>query len=169
MLIIALTLTLTLTQALALTLTRRRGAWCHGRHGQPGWRRAGSSDPPRPWWRAGSRRGVAGAARTPRPSVCCLEGRERWARRVRPLSLSLLVFVGARESSRGMPTRAPAALLRVRLRSSRTTACGRRRGVCSPLSLRLPPVPRLSHRVISTLHTGTGVNTYSHAVTSNKS
>ena len=98
-------------------------------------------------------------ARTPRPSVCCLEGRERRARRVRPLSLSLLVFVGARESSRGMPTRAPAALLRVRLRSSRTTACGRRRGVCSPLSLRLSPVPRLSHHV----------NTYSHAVTSNKS
>ena len=28
-------------------------------------------------------------ARTPRPSVCCLEGRERRARRVRPLSLSL--------------------------------------------------------------------------------
>ena len=98
-------------------------------------------------------------ARTPRPSVCCLEGRERRARRVRPLSLSLLVFVGARESSRGMPTRAPAALLRVRLRSSRTTACGRRRGVCSPLSLRLSRVPRLSHHV----------NTYSHTVTSNKS
>ena len=120
----------------------------------------------RGWLRS---RRTAWWARTPRPSVSRVEGRERRARRVRPLSLSLLVFVGARESSRGMPTRAPAALLRVRLRSSRTTACGRRRGVCSPLSLRLPPVPRLSHRVISTLHTGTGVNTYSHAVTSNKS
>ena len=98
-------------------------------------------------------------ARTPRPSVCCLEGRERRARRVRPPSLSLLVFVGARESSRGMPTRAPAALLRVRLRSSRTTACGRRRGVCSPLSLRLSLVPRLSHPEIVVLY----------AVTSNKS
>ena len=110
----------------------------------------------RGWLRS---RRTAWWARTPRPSVCCLEGRERRARRVRPLSLSLLVFVGARESSRGMPTRAPAALLRVRLRSSRTTACGRRRGVCSPLSLRLSPVPRLSHHV----------NTYSHTVTSNKS
>ena len=30
-------------------------------------------------------------ARTPRPSVCCLEGEERRARRVRPLSLSLSV------------------------------------------------------------------------------
>ena len=110
----------------------------------------------RGWLRS---RRTAWWARTPRPSVCCLEGRERRARRVRPLSLSLLVFVGARESSRGKPTRAPAALLRVRLRSSRTTACGRRRGVCSPLSLRLPPVPRLSHHV----------NTYSHTVTSNKS
>ena len=110
----------------------------------------------RGWLRS---RRTAWWARTPRPSVSRVEGRERRARRVRPLSLSLLVFVGARESSRGMPTRAPAALLRVRLRSSRTTACGRRRGVCSPLSLRLSPVPRLSHHV----------NTYSHAVTSNKS
>ena len=32
-------------------------------------------------------------ARTPRPSVCCLEGRERRARRVRPLSLSLSLSV----------------------------------------------------------------------------
>ena len=88
-----------------------------------------------------------------------VEGRERRARRVRPPSLSLLVFVGARESSRGMPTRAPAALLRVRLRSSRTTACGRRRGVCAPLSLRLSPVPRLSHCEIASYYT----------VTSNKS
>ena len=101
-------------------------------------------------------------ARTPRPSASRVEGRERRARRVRPLSLSLLVFVGARESSRGMPTRAPAALLRVRLRSSRTTACGRRRGVCSPLGLRLSPVPRLSHREIATF------STFS-TVTSNKS
>ena len=108
-------------------------------------------------------------ARAPRPSVSRVEGRERRARRVRPPSLSLLVFVGARESSRGVPSRAPAALLRVRLRSSRTTACGRRRGVCAPLSLRLSPVPRLSHRVISTLHTETGVNPDLHTVTSNKS
>ena len=120
----------------------------------------------RGWLRS---RRTAWWARTPRPSVSRVEGRERRARRVRPLSLSLLVFVGARESSRGMPTRAPAALLRVRLRSSRTTACGRRRGVCSPLSLRLSPVPRLSHRVISTLHTETGVNPDLHTVTSNKS
>ena len=98
-------------------------------------------------------------ARTPRPSVCCLEGRERRARRVRPLSLSLFVFAGARESSRGTPTRAPAALLRVRQRSSRTTACGRRRGVCAPLGLRLSPVPRLSHPEIVVLY----------IVTSNKS
>ena len=100
----------------------------------------------RGWLRS---RRTAWWARTPRPSASRVEGRERRARRVRPLSLSLLVFVGARESSRGMPTRAPAALLRVRLRSSRTTACGRRRGVCSPRSLRLPPVPRLSHREIA--------------------
>ena len=77
----------------------------------------------RGWLRS---RRTAWWARTPRPSVSRVEGRERRARRVRPLSLSLLVFVGARESSRGMPTRAPAALLRVRQRSSRTTACGRR-------------------------------------------
>ena len=110
----------------------------------------------RGWLRS---RRTAWWARTPRPSVCCLEGRERRARRVRPPSLSLLVFVGARESLRGMPTRAPAAPLRVRQRSSRTTACGRRRGVCAPLSLRLSPVPRLSHPEIVVLYT----------VTSNKS
>ena len=116
----------------------------------------GSQPVRREWLRP---RRTAWWARTPRPSVCCLEGRERRARRVRPLSLSLLVFVGARESSRGVPLRAPAALLRVRQRSSRTTACGRRRGVCAPLSLRLSPVPRLSHPEVVVLYT----------VTSNKS
>ena len=145
------------------------GAWAPGACDPPGqtrWPRArgarvalGAQSVASEWLRP---RRTAWWARTPRPGVCCLEGRERRARRVRPPSLSLLVFVGARESSRGMPTRAPAALLRVRLRSSRTTACGRRRGVCSPPSLRLSPVPRLSHREIATF------STFS-MVTSNKS
>ena len=142
------------------------GAWAPGACDPPGqtrWPRArgarvalGAQSVASEWLRP---RRTAWWARTPRPGVCCLEGRERRARRVRPPSLSLLVFVGARESSRGMPTRAPAAPLRVRQRSSRATACGRRRGVCAPLSLRLSPAPRLSRREISAYYT----------VTSNKS
>ena len=48
----------------------------------------GSQPVRREWLRP---RRTAWWARTPRPSVCCLEGRERRARRVRPLSLSLSV------------------------------------------------------------------------------
>ena len=46
----------------------------------------GSEPVRREWLRP---RRTAWWARTPRPSVCCLEGRERRARRVRPPSLSL--------------------------------------------------------------------------------
>ena len=139
------------------------GAWAPGASDPPGQTRwpgargarvaLGAQSVASEWLRP---RRTAWWARTPRPSVCCLEGRERRARRVRPLSLSLFVFAGARESSRGTPTRAPAALLRVRQRSSRTTACGRRRGVCAPLCLCLSPVPRLGHPEIVVLYTRTG-------------